>query len=558
MERPWLESYPDNVAPTINIDRFNTVAEMFDEAVEQYAGLTAFSCMDAELTYAELAQKVAAMRSFYVAELGLQPGDRVALMMPNCLQYPVCLFAALQAGLVIVNVNPLYTARELEHQLCDADVTAIVIMENFAATLQQVRDKVPVKHVILTELGDMLGTVKRHLVNFVLRHVKKMVPAHQVSGSRLLQALATPVQDSTRHQGKQEDIAFLQYTGGTTGLSKGAMLTHANMLANLEQASIWLQAFGMRPGTERILTPLPLYHIFALTANCLTFMRQGGKIILIPNPRDLPALVKTIRKEKATVITAVNTLYNALLNTPDFASLDHSAWKLCLSGGMSTQAVVAERWKKVTGVPLIEAYGLTETSPAVCINRLDNTDFNGTVGLPLPGTDVCLRDPDSGQDITATDETGELCVRGPQVMPGYWQRPEETAKVLDAEGWFRTGDIARIDDKGYVHIVDRLKDMILVSGFNVYPNEVEEVAVECDGVLEVGAIGVEDERSGEAIRLVVVKTPGSDVTEDAIIQHCRAQLTAYKVPKQIVFAQELPKTNVGKILRRALRDSHGG
>ena len=488
-----------------------------------------------------------------MGELGLKKGDRVAIMMPNCLQYPIATFGVLRAGLTVVNVNPLYTARELKHQLVDAGASAIVVVDNFGHTVQDVLADTPLKQVITTGLGDMIGFPKGAIVNFVLKYVKKMVPDYDIPGAvRFRDALAA----GKRHALPQVDIdpgdiAFLQYTGGTTGVAKGAMLTHRNLVANMQQASAWLGANQLERGKEIIITALPLYHIFALTANGLVFMELGGLNHLITNPRDMPGFVKELKGTRFTAITGVNTLFNGLLNTPGFDEVDFSSLKVTLGGGMAVQRAVAERWKKVTGVTLVEAYGLTETSPAACINPLDIKEFNGSIGLPIPSTDVCVKDDDG--NVLATGQVGELCVKGPQVMKGYWQRPEETAKVIDADGWLHTGDMARIDDKGFVYIVDRKKDMILVSGFNVYPNEVEDVVAAMPGVLEVAAIGVPDERSGEAVKLFVVRKDPS-LTAEQIKAYCRETLTGYKQPRHIEFRTELPKTNVGKILRKELRD----
>ena len=486
-------------------------------------------------------------------ELGLGPGARVALMMPNCLQYPVAMFGVLRAGLTVVNVNPLYTARELEHQLKDAGCEAIVIVENFAHTLQDVLPSTPVRYVVTTGLGDLLGFPKSLLVNFVVRHVKKMVPAWSLPGSiafreALAKGAAHPLRPVTLGH---EDLAFLQYTGGTTGVAKGAMLTHGNIVANLQQAHAWIGPY-VREGEELIVTALPLYHIFSLTANCLTFFKIGAKNLLITNPRDIPGFIAELAKVRFTAITGVNTLFNALLNHPDFEKLDFSSLRLALGGGMAVQQAVAERWKAVTGRPLAEAYGLTETSPAVCINPLDLPAFNHSIGLPISSTEISLRD-DEGYEVPV-GEPGELCVKGPQVMKGYYNRPEDTARVFTRDGYLRTGDVAVIAPDGYVRIVDRKKDMILVSGFNVYPNEVEDVVASHPGVLEVAALGVPDERSGEAVKIFVVRKDPT-LTAEALIAHCRQGLTGYKVPHYVEFREELPKSNVGKILRRALRDA---
>jgi long-chain acyl-CoA synthetase len=472
-------------------------------------------------------------------------------MMPNLLQYPVAVFGILRAGLTVVNVNPLYTPRELEHQLKDSGAVAILIVANFAHVLQEVISKTPVKHVIVTEMGDMLG-FKGSVISFLLKHVKKMVPEYNLPGAVSFKgALAI----GHRHELKpvdvgHDDIAFLQYTGGTTGVSKGAMLLHRNIIANMQQAHAWLKPL-VTEGQEIIVCALPLYHIFSLTANCMVFSKIGGLNILITNPRDIPAFIEELKKFPVTCMTGVNTLFNALLNHPDFGGINFSTWKLCLGGGMAVQKAVAENWKKRTGVRLIEAYGLTETSPAVCINPMNLQDYNGAIGLPVPSTDIQIRDAE-GKEL-GFNEPGELWVKGPQVMKGYWNRPEETAKVIDADGWLATGDMAIVQPDGFVKLVDRKKDMVLVSGFNVYPNEVEDVVAMHPGVLEVACIGVPDDKSGEVVKVFVVKKDPA-LTEAAVIEHCKKNLTGYKVPKYVEFRAELPKTNVGKILRRALRD----
>jgi long-chain acyl-CoA synthetase len=508
--------------------------------------------MDKGITYDELDRLTAQFAGFLQGECGLTKGARVAIMMPNILQYPIAAFGALRVGYTVVNVNPLYTPRELEHQLRDSGAEAIVIVENFCTTLQQVLKNTPIKTVVTTGLGDMLGFPKSAIVNFVVKHVKNMVPGWSIPGTIGFRDALTR---GSRHALKPvqvtlENLAFLQYTGGTTGVAKGAMLTHRNIVSNLSQAFEWIKPF-VREGEETIVTALPLYHIFALTANCLTFMRLGATNILIPNPRDIPGFVKVLGKYSFSVLTGVNTLFNALLNDPNFARLDFSALRVTLGGGMAVQKAVADRWGQVTGKPLIEAYGLTETSPAATINPLDLKEYNGSIGLPVPGTEVTIRD-DDGKDLPL-GQAGELCVRGPQVMKGYYNRPDETAKVLMPDGFLRTGDVAVIDEQGFVRIVDRKKDMILVSGFNVYPNEVEAVVAMHPAVLEVAAIGVPDDKSGEAVKVFIVRKDPS-LTADAVLAHCRENMTGYKVPRFVEFREELPKTNVGKILRRALRD----
>ncbi|MDZ4255415.1 MAG: long-chain-fatty-acid--CoA ligase [Sulfuritalea sp.] len=551
MEKIWLKHYPAGVPAEIDVDEFRSIGELFDRSVKQYGSRRAYINMDKAITYAELDRLSAAFGAYCQSVLKLPKGARIALMMPNLLQYPVCLYGALRAGYTVVNCNPLYTERELEHQLKDSGAEAIVIVENFAHVLAKIVARTPVKHVLVTQLGDMLDFPKRLIVNLVVKHVKKMVPAWSIADAIDLRAALgqggrlplRPVEVG------HDDIAFLQYTGGTTGVSKGAMLTHRNIIANLQQAHAWIKPF-LRP-EEIIITALPLYHIFALTANCLTFFKIGATNVLITNPRDIPGFIKEIGKYPFTTITGVNTLFNAMINNPDFARIDLSRLHLTLGGGMAVQRAVAERWKQITGTALIEAYGLTETSPAATMNPVDIIEYNGTIGLPISSTEVAIRD-DAGNDLPL-GESGELCVRGPQVMTGYWNRPEETAQVIMPDGFLRTGDIAVMDSSGYVKIVDRKKDMILVSGFNVYPNEIEDVLAMHPGVLESAAVGVSDPKTGEAVKIYVVKKDPA-LTEAALLEHCRTNLTAYKVPRQIAFRNELPKTNVGKILRRELRD----
>jgi len=553
LEQPWLQSYPNGVPAQIDVDEFHSVSAVFDASVANFRDRPAYSSFGKELTYGQTDALVEQFAAYLLGELQLKKGDRVALMMPNCLQYPVATFGVLRAGLTVVNVNPLYTARELKHQLVDAGVSVLVVVDNFGDTVQQVIADTPVKHVVTTGLGDMLGA-KGVVINFVLKYIKKMVPNYHLKGAiRFRQALKlgsahTLPQVEVDH----DDIAFLQYTGGTTGVAKGAMLTHRNLIANMQQASAWISASGIEPGKEVIITALPLYHIFALTANGLVFMKFGGCNYLITNPRDMKGFVKELGATRFTAITGVNTLFNGLLNTPGFDQLDFSALKVTLGGGMAVQRSVAERWKKVTGVTLVEAYGLTETSPAACINPLTLEEYNGSIGLPIPSTDACIKD-DNGNEMPQ-GEVGELCIRGPQVMKGYWQRQDETAKAIDSDGWLHTGDMARMDEKGYFYIVDRKKDMILVSGFNVYPNEVEDVIAMMPGVLEVAAVGVPDERSGEVVKVVIVKKD-PNLTAEQVKEHARANLTGYKHPRIVEFRKELPKTNVGKILRRELRDA---
>ena len=550
MEKIWLQSYPNGVPAVIDIDHITSLVALFETACTQYADKVAYISMGKEMTYRQLDAESKAFAGWLQAR-GYQKGERVALMMPNLLQYPVELFGTLRAGCVVVNCNPLYTPRELEHQLKDSGATAIVIVENFAHTLQQVVSRTAIKDIIVTPMGEMLG-LKGVVVNFVVRHIKKLVPAWSLSGALgFNQALATG-----RRQGwtpvplTRDDIAFLQYTGGTTGVSKGAMLTHANIASNVIQAYSWIKPV-LRDGQEFIITALPLYHIFALTANCLTFMMIGARNLLIANPRDIPGFVKEWGKYPVTVVTGVNTLFNALLNNPDFARLDFSTMRVTLGGGMAVQGPVADKWRQVTGSTLLQAYGLTETSPAATINPLDMGEFNGSIGLPISSTEVSIRD-DDGFEVPL-GQVGEICIRGPQVMKGYWQRQDETDLVFYPDRFLRTGDMGYVDKKGFVFLVDRKKDMILVSGFNVYPNEVEEAVAMHPGVMDVAAIGVPDEHSGEAVKIFVVRKDPK-VTERMLIDHCRGLLTGYKIPKHVEFRDDLPRTNVGKILRRALKE----
>ncbi len=552
MEKVWLKSYPPGIPAEIDVDEFRSIGDMFEQSCRKFGDRTAYINMGKSLTYRELDTLSAQFGAYLQRELKLPRGARVALMMPNLLQYPVAMYGALRAGYTIVNCNPLYTSRELEHQLKDSGAEAIVIVDNFAHTLQHVLPNTAVRHVIVTRLGDMLGLLKGGLVNFVVKYVKKMVPAWSIPGHvRFNAALAAGGGHALeRVDIGHEDIAYLQYTGGTTGVAKGAILTHRNVLANLQQAHAWIHPFTSE-GREVIITALPLYHIFSLTANCLTFFKIGATNVLITNPRDIPGFIKEMGKVAFTAITGVNTLFNALLHHPDFAKLDFSSLHITLGGGMAVQQAVADRWREVTGKPLVEAYGLTETSPAVTINPLDLAAFNHSIGLPVPSTEISIRS-DEGQEV-GIGEPGELCVKGPQVMRGYWQRDAETAKVMTPDGFLRTGDVATVDAEGFVRIVDRKKDMILVSGFNVYPNEVEDVVAGHPDVLEVAAIGVPSEHSGEAVKVFVVRKDPR-LTAEALVAYCRENLTGYKVPHLVEFRDELPKTNVGKILRRALRD----
>ena len=551
MEPIWLQRYPAGVPATIDPGQYASITEMFEAACRAHRDAPAFTCMGTTLSYGQLDERSRAFAAWLQKHSGLSPGDRVALMMPNVLQYPVALFGALRAGMVVVNTNPLYTARELEHQLVDSGAVAIVILENFAHVLESVLALTRLKQVIVTGAGDLLKFPKGAIVNFVLRHVKKKVPPWTMPGAVLFTdvlaaGVALPLEPAPR---QASDIAFLQYTGGTTGVAKGAILTHRNMIANLLQAGAWLKPALPDAAGCIVITALPLYHIFSLTANCLLWTHLGAHNVLITNPRDFPAFVAELKRYKFFYVSGVNTLFNALLNTPGFERLDFSALGITLGGGMAVQGVVAARWKKVTGCVLTQAWGLTETSPAACINPC-GLDFNGSIGLPIPSTDLSIRN-DAGEEL-AQGQIGEICVRGPQVTQGYWNRPDETALVFFGD-WLRTGDIGRVDQDGFVYIEDRKKDMILVSGFNVYPNEVESVAAAHPGVLEVAAVAEDDEASGEVVSLFVVRKDPALTALD-LIKHCRTELTGYKVPKHVYFRADLPKTNVGKILRRALRD----
>jgi long-chain acyl-CoA synthetase len=551
MDRFWVKSYPPGIPADINLDEFSSINHMAQESCRKYADGVAFVQMGRALTYGQLDEMTRAFAAWLQKEAGLKKGDRVAIMLPNVLQYPIAIFGALRAGLVVVNVNPLYTPRELEHQLTDSGAQVILILENFAHVLAGVIGHTQVKRVLVTAVGDLLGFPKSWIVNYVVRKVRKQVPPWSIPG-------AMDFRDALRAGERlsldpvevgQGDLAFLQYTGGTTGVAKGAMLSHGNIVANVLQARAWIgPTFPQEPQT--LITPLPLYHIFGLTANCLLFFTLGWRNILITNPRDFPRFVEELKKYRFTFITGVNTLFNALLNTPGFDRVDFSALKVTLGGGMAVQAAVAQRWKQVTGKVLTQAWGLTETSPAGCINPV-TADFNGSIGLPIPSTEVSIKD-DDGRDLPI-DGIGEICLRGPQVMLGYWQRPDETAKVMLPDGWLRTGDIGHMNAAGFVYIEDRKKDMILVSGFNVYPNEVEDVAVTHPGVLEAAAVAQPDERSGEVVSLFIVRKD-PNLTATQVIEHCKKSLTGYKVPKHVYFKPDLPKSNVGKILRKVLRD----
>jgi long-chain acyl-CoA synthetase len=554
VEKPWLKSYPPGVPAEANIDEFANIREVLEVSCRKFAALPAYTNMGATMDYPELDRLSRGFASWLQNVAGLKKDDRVAIMMPNLLQYPVAIFGVLRAGFIVVNCNPLYTPRELEHQLNDSGAQAIVILENFAHVLQEVIGKTKVRKVVTTQLGDLLGFPKSLLANYVVKHKKKLVPAWDIPGAV---PFRKAIAEGARHALVEpplthDDIAFLQYTGGTTGVSKGAMLTHGNIVANLMQTSAWIgRAF--EDGKEIVITALPMYHIFALTGGCLVNMKIGAHNILITNPRDMPGFVKELGKWRFTSISGVNTLFSALMNTPGFDKLDFSSMKLSLGGGMAVQRAVAERWKKITGRPLLEAYGLTETSPGACINPLvEGFEYNGTAGLPIPSTVITMRD-DEG-NILPLGDTGEICIAGPQVMKGYWNRPDETAKVMTDDGAFRTGDIGLMTPDGYVKIVDRKKDMILVSGFNVYPNEVEDVLAMMPGVQEVCAVAAPDTHSGEVVRVVIVKKDPS-LTKEQVVEYAKKQLTGYKVPKIVEFWKELPKTNVGKVLRREVKNA---
>ena len=552
MEKLWLNSYEQGVNAEIDITQYSSISDVFRQSVEKFAHQPAFQNMGKTLTYAEVGKLAEDFASYLQNVLKLPRGERVAIMLPNLLQYPIALFGILQAGLVAVNTNPLYTPRELEHQLKDSGATTIIVLENFANTLELVLPRTQIKHVIVASVGEMFGFFKGTLMNFVLRKIKKMVPEYRISGAIPFQ---TTLKEGAAHTFSpvtltREDTALLQYTGGTTGVAKGAVLSHGNICANMLQAKEWIKN-QLREGKETVIAALPLYHIFALTVNLMIFTNAGSKIILITNPRDMKGFIGELKKERISVFIGVNTLFNGMVNQPDFSTVDFSNLRLTLGGGMATQKAVAEKWKKITGTPIVEAYGLTEASPGVCCNPLNIEAYSGGIGLPVPSTEVELRDAD-GKEV-GIGHPGELWVRGPQVMKGYWNRPEETAKTIDALGFLETGDIAVMDEKGWLKLVDRKKDLIVVSGFNVYPNEIEEVVSHNDKVMEVACIGVPNEKTGEALKVFVVKKDPS-LTKEELIEFCRTELTAYKVPKDIEFRDELPKSNVGKILRRELRE----
>jgi long-chain acyl-CoA synthetase len=559
MSHPWFEHYPDGVPHTIELGDYTSLVSLIDEGFEQYASRTAYVGLGKHISFAEV-DAASRQAAAWMTAKGLKKGDRIALMMPNVLQYPIVLAGALRAGLVVVNVNPLYTPRELEHQLKDSGAKALIVLENFAATFEEIQHETQVEHVVVAAMGDTLGGLKGAIVNFVVRKIKKMVPAFNLPGSisykqMMAEGSSLPYQPAELGL---DDLAFLQYTGGTTGVSKGAVLLHRNILANVLQSEAWSEpamtnpAKGPAPEQSVYVCALPLYHIFALTVCCLLGIRKGAMNVLIPNPRDLPALVKEISPFKITHFPAVNTLYNALVNHDGFRALDFSELRVSNGGGMAVQEAVAKEWFELTGSPIIEGYGLSETSPSATCNPADAAEFSGTIGVPLPSTEVAILDDDGNH--LPIGETGEIAIRGPQVMDGYWQRPTETANAMAADGFFKSGDIGIMDERGYIRIVDRKKDMILVSGFNVYPNEIEGVVQTHPKVMECAAVGVPDERSGEAVKLFVVKK-SPDLTAEELDAFCDEQLTGYKRPKHIEFRDELPKTNVGKILRRELRDS---
>lgn len=552
MQKTWIKNYPKSVPQSINLNEYQNILEVSDEAIRKFRNKAAFSNFGIDLTYHELDVESGKLASFFQNTLGLKKGDRIVIQMPNLLQYPIVLFAAFRAGLVVVNTNPLYTAPEMRHQFKDSGAKAIVILANYAKLLEEVIKDTDIEHVIVTEIGDQLPFVKKHLINFVIKKIKKMVPDYTLTHTSWSEALTLGSQ-KTYVQPKlvQDDIAFLQYTGGTTGVSKGAILTHRNIIANMMQICAWMKP-KLVEGEEIAITPLPMYHIFSLTVCSLALMRYGTQNVLITNPRDFPAFIKTMKQYKFTILTGVNTLFNALANHPMIKEVDFSHTKICVAGAMALQKAVKENWQKATGTNVIEGYGLTETSPVATCNPIDGTDRVGTIGLPLPDTDVKLMD-DNGQEVTKIGDSGEICVKGPQVMQGYYNKPEETAKVIK-EGWLYTGDIGTVDADGFFKIVDRKKDMILVSGFNVYPNEVEDAIAKHPKVMEVAAIGIPDAHSGEVVKVVIVKKDAT-LTEKEVIEFSKLSLTNYKVPKQVEFRSELPKTNVGKILRRALRDA---
>lgn len=550
---PWHKFYPASVDKEVNYEAYSSIVDLFDESVKKFGSSVAFECMGKTMSFSELDTLSARFANYLLQVLKLEKGSRVAIQMPNILQYPVAMFGALRAGMVVVNTNPLYTPAEMKHQFNDSGADVIVIVENFASHLEKIRNEIPAKHIIVTELGDLLGGLKGFIVNVVVKHVKKMVPPFSLPRSVSFKSVLAKEKEFTFKPTKLSlsEPAFLQYTGGTTGVSKGAELTHGNIVANMQQISAWMKP-KLREKEEIVITALPLYHIFALTVNCLAMLKIGAHNVLITNPRDMKAFIGELAKKKFTVMTGVNTLFNGLLNQEAFKGLDFSGLKIAVGGGMAVQKATAEKWKAVTGVPLAEGYGLTETSPVASCNPIDGTERVGTIGLPLPNTEFMIAD-DAGNPVPI-GERGEILIKGPQVMKGYWNRPEETANVMHGD-WFKSGDIGVMDEDGFVKIVDRKKEMILVSGFNVYPNEVEDVIASCPGVIEVGVIGMPDVKSTEKVVAYVVKK-GDSVTAEKIIEHCKESLTNYKVPKEVFFIDELPKSNVGKILRRKIKEGH--
>ncbi len=548
---PWFQQYPKGIPNTIDPDKYHTLNTLFKESFKKYDELVAYENIGSKLSFRQLDRLSLNFAKYLQGKLGLKKGDRIAIQMPNLMQYPVVLIGALRAGLIIVNTNPLYTPREMEHQFRDSGAKAIVILENFASNLQKILKNTEIKHVIITKIGDVLGGIKGEIVNLVVKRIKKMVPAYQIEGAiKFKHTIKSGTSfDFKDPELSSEDIAFLQYTGGTTGVSKGAMLTHRNMIANMEQISAWMLP-KLIEREEIVITALPLYHIFALTVNCLSMLKIGARNILITNPRDMPAFVKELKKYPFTVFTGVNTLFNALLNQENFRKLDFSKFKVAVGGGMAVQNSVAKRWEELTGLGLVEGYGLSETAPVLTCNPIDGTERIGTIGIPVPSTEIKVLD-DNGKEV-GVGQTGEICAKGPQIMPGYWQNQEETDNVF-SDGWFRTGDIGLMNEDGFFKIVDRKKEMINVSGFNVYPNEVEDVLASHPKVLEVGVVGVPDERSTEIVKCFIVKKDDS-LSEDEIFAYCKENLTAYKRPKRIEFKDELPKSNIGKILRRILRE----
>jgi len=550
---PWFKYYPAAVDKTVDVTAYLNISELFDECVTKYGSAVAYQCMGKTLSFEDLGRLSANFATYLTEVLQLKKGTRIAIQMPNILQYPVAMFGALRAGMIVVNTNPLYTPAEMKHQFNDSGAEVVVIVANFAKNLEKILPEITAKHIIVTELGDLLGGLKGTIVNLVVKHVKKMVPAFSIPKAI---SFKSTLAQGVKHQFIQPklmlgDIAFLQYTGGTTGVSKGAELTHANIIANMQQISSWMKP-KLEERKEIVVTALPLYHIFALTVNCLAMLKIGAHNLLITNPRDMPGFIKELSKHKFSVFTGVNTLFNGLMNQEDFQKLDFSALKITVGGGMAVQKATAEKWRKITGTPLAEGYGLTETSPVASCNPIDGTERIGTIGIPLPNTEMIIVD-DAGQ-ILPNGERGEICIKGPQVMKGYWNRPADTAEVMMGE-WFKSGDIGIMDDDGYTQIVDRKKEMILVSGFNVYPNEVENVIASCQGVLEVGVIGMPDPKSTEKVVAYVV-TKDKSLTDKIIFAHCQESLTNYKCPKEVYFIDELPKSNVGKILRRIIKESH--